>query len=416
MMAHNVWAVIRREYLQRVRSRWFIFATLGVPVFMLASILIPGYFASRSNAAGRQVTIVDRTDALYEPVAERLMEGGYEVTRETWAEDVVATLSRKVTDEELGAFLLLDQATLREGAAGYYAGERPSALRSLAVRQAVVAAALEAHLGEQGVDAGALLGGGELLITVVGDEAQETTEAEMVVGFIGAFLLYMIILLYAVAVMRATLEEKTSRIIEVIVSSMDPWHLMLGKILGVGSVGLTQLAVWALSGLLLATIGIPALLAARPELASMDAMGSLLPGLGEGVMFVVLFVCGYFMFSSLYAAVGSMCNTDEEAQQAQLPVMFLIVVPILFITPVMEDPGSTLATSLSLVPFFTPILMWPRLTAGAVAPWEIPLAIVLMGLTVLGVAWLAGRIYKVGILMTGKRPTVPELWRWIRRG
>ena len=120
------------------------------------------------------------------------------------------------------------------------------------------------------------------------------------------------------------------------------------------------------------------------------------------------------MFSGLYAAVGAMCNTDEEAQQAQFPGILLIIIPIVFITPVMEDPGSSLATWLSLFPFFSPILMWPRVVTGAAPVWQVGLSFALMAVAVVAVAWLAGRIYKVGILMAGKRPTLPELVRWVR--
>ncbi|GMV06790.1 MAG: ABC transporter permease [Gemmatimonadota bacterium] len=415
-MRGNVWAVIRREYLQRVRSRWFIFATLAVPLLMLASILVPGYFASKEAATNRKIVLVDRTGALYDRLSSRLAEGGYAVERAEWDDSAEVTLTRRVEDKQIAGFLVLDEETLRQGTATFYSGERPSPLRSLALRQATVGTALEVHLEQQGVEAGPLLGGGDLRVETLGTDSGDLSDGTMMVGFVGSFILYMVILLYAVAVMRATLEEKTSRIVEVVISAMDPWYLMLGKILGVGAVGLTQLAVWGVSGALMMSMGLPALAAARPELVSLTSLGDFLPGAGMLLLFVVLFVFGYFIFSALYAAVGSMCNTDEEAQQAQLPVMLLVIIPIMFLSPVLSSPASPMARALSLFPFFTPILMWPRLTTGVVPAWELGLSLVLMGLTVVGVAWVAGRIYKVGILMTGKRPTLPELWRWVRQG
>jgi ABC-2 type transport system permease protein len=214
--------------------------------------------------------------------------------------------------------------------------------------------------------------------------------------------------------MRATLEEKTSRIVEVIVSSMKPWHLMLGKILGVGAVSLTQIAVWLSMGALAVGAGIPMLIAARPELANLDTVVAVLPGLWLLILFVGLFLFGFFMYSGLYAAVGAMCSTDEEAQQAQFPVMMFLIIPILFVLQAIQEPLTPLVTWLSLFPLFSPVLMWARVAGGGVPGWQIGLSFVLMGATVIGVAWLAGRIYKVGILMAGKKPSLPELWRWVR--
>jgi ABC-2 type transport system permease protein len=156
------------------------------------------------------------------------------------------------------------------------------------------------------------------------------------------------------------------------------------------------------------------LVAARPELANLSQVADVLPGVGTFVLFVGFFLFGYFMYSGLYAAVGAMCNTDEEAQQAQIPLIFLLVTPVLLVMNVIQDPLSPMSTALSLFPLFTPILMWGRVATGVVPVWEVALSFALMLLAIFAIAWLAGRIYKVGILMAGKRPTLPELWRWVR--
>ena len=139
-----------------------------------------------------------------------------------------------------------------------------------------------------------------------------------------------------------------------------------------------------------------------------------LPGLGLTSLFVALFLGGYFLYAALYAAVGAMCSSEEEAQQAQFPVVMLLVAPIMFIMPVIENPTSPLAVTASQVPFFSPVLMYARAATGAVPLWEILSALALLVLGVLVMAWVAGRVYRVGILMQGKRPTLPELWRWVR--
>lgn len=410
----NVWAVIRREYLQRVRSKWFIAATIGAPILMAGIIVIPAYFASRDDRAARDIAIVDGTNVLYERVAERMEESGWTVHEERWRADVVTELRQAAADGDLGGFIMLDELTLETGEAIMYATDRPSAIRRMTLRSSIVRAALEYQLEQRGVDAQALLRGGDLRIEMLSGEGAETGRPEFLVAYLGAFLLYMVILLYAVAVMRATLEEKTSRIVEVIISSMKPWHLMLGKILGVGAVSLTQMGIWLLAGALLFATGLPMLIAARPELSNLSEIRDLLPGIGMLPLFLGFFIFGFFMYSGLYAAVGAMCNTDEEAQQAQMPIVMFMIVPIVMVPSVIENPMTPLSTGLSLFPLFTPILMWGRVAGGGVPAWQVGLSFVLMLLAIFAIAWIAGRIYKVGILMAGKRPTLPELWRWVR--
>ncbi|MDP2954925.1 MAG: ABC transporter permease [Longimicrobiales bacterium] len=410
----NVWAVIRREYLQRVRSKWFVISTVGGPLFMIGLMVIPAMTGSRAERAGRNIALVDRTEVLHERLIPRLEESGYTVTREAWSEDVVPRLTQKVTDEELGGFLLVDGETLSSGTAVFHGTKTPSTLQRVTMRAAISRTALEKILEDQGVDAESLMSGGELKVEMLSGEGAGFEDPQFLVAYLGSFFLYMMFLLYSVAVMRATLEEKTSRVVEVIVSSMKPWHLMLGKILGVGAVGLTQMAVWVGSGAILASAALPAVIAARPELATLANAREFLPGAGLLGMFLIFFLFGYFIFAGLYAAVGAMCNTDEEAQQAQFPVMLLVIVPILFVMQTIQTPNTALSVSLSLFPFFSPILMFARVSVGAAPAWQVILSFVLMGLTVVGVAWVAGRIYKVGILMAGKRPTLPELWRWVR--
>jgi ABC-2 type transport system permease protein len=336
------------------------------------------------------------------------------VAEEPWTVDVVTDLRQQASDGEIGGFLVLDDLTLETGEAVLYVNERPSLIRRMTLRSAIASAALEYQLEQQGLDAGAMLAGGELRVEMLVDEGSDTDDPQFFVAYMGTMFLYMVILIYAVSVMRATLEEKTSRIVEVIVSSMKPWHLMLGKILGVGAVSLTQIAVWLSMGALAVGAGIPMLIAARPELANLDTVVAVLPGLWLLILFVGLFLFGFFMYSGLYAAVGAMCSTDEEAQQAQFPVMMFLIIPILFVLQAIQEPLTPLVTWLSLFPLFSPVLMWARVAGGGVPGWQIGLSFVLMGATVIGVAWLAGRIYKVGILMAGKKPSLPELWRWVR--
>lgn len=414
MMWRDVWAVIRREYLQRVRSRWFIAATILAPLFVLGIVLLPAWFGSQGGEVDRRLAVVDGTGVLYERMAPLLEEAGYQVYEQRWHADVVTELREVAAVGSIGGFIMVDELTLETGEAALYTRSRPNPLRQVTLRSAIARAALGFQLDQRGVDVEAMLGGGELDIQMLGGGGTGAEEPRFMVAYLGSFLLYMAILVYAISVMRATLEEKTSRIVEVVISAMKPWHLMLGKIIGVGAVSLTQLGIWLALGAVGVLSGLPALVAARPEMADLSQIAEAMPGLGMVALFFGFFVFGFFMYSGLYAAVGAMCNSDEEAQQAQLPVLLFLVVPIIMVVSVIDDPSSNLSVGLSLFPLFTPILMWARVAGGSVPPLEIALSFVIMALATLGIAWVAGRIYKVGILMAGKRPTLPELWRWIK--
>ena len=293
----SVWAVIRREYLQRVRSRWFIFATLGVPLLLITATAIPIWLAARNEAAERTLVLIDQSGELGDAVAAALARGGYTVVRASAADE--AALRRRVETRDVGSYLVLDRESLTAGHARLIIVDDPSAFRELGIRQAVIQAALERQLAGTGTDVGQVLRGGALDVELVGGSGGGLDDPAFAAAYAGSFLLYMVVLIYAVSVMRSVLEEKTSRIVEVILSSLRPWQLMLGKILGVGAVGLTQLAAWAVVGAAVAVVGLPALLAARPELGQLADFDGILPGPGFLGYFTVFFVCGYFMFSAL---------------------------------------------------------------------------------------------------------------------
>ena len=413
-MWHNVWAVIRREYLQRVRSKWFIVATAGGPLMMAGLIIVPAWLAVQGERDQFNLAVVDGTGVLYEGLAPRLENGGFEVEEARWHANVVTELREQATRGELGGFIMVDELTLETGEALYYSMDVPSALRQVTVQTSVARTALEYQLEQQGVDPEGLLGGGELQVEVLSASGSDISEPQFAIAYGGAFFLYMVILLYAVAVMRATLEEKTSRIVEVIISAMKPSELMLGKIMGVCAVSLTQMTIWIAAAVALLAGAIPMMIAARPELANLEGLREIAPGMGLTFLFVGFFVFGFLMYSGLYAAVGAMCNSDEEAQQAQFPMITLLVIPIVMVAPIIQAPNTPLATGLSLFPLFSPILMWARVSGGGVPVWQVALSFVLMALMIWVIAAIAGRIYKVGILMSGKRPTLPELWRWVK--
>jgi ABC-2 type transport system permease protein len=418
-----VGTVAAREYLQRVRSPAFLIGTLAAPLLFLAFVALTSWLGGRFQGEELPVGLVDRSGELAEGLSPRLREAGFQVEELAappperslrWGEEPLS----RVTSGELAAILEVDEETLRAGRAVWWGEEPPAALRRIVLRQAVAQAAREERMREEDDDgARSLLRGGVLEIVLAEDgEDDRSRAAGVVLGGAGAFLLYFALLVYGAMVLRSVLEEKTARIVEVVLSSVRPWELMLGKILGVGAVGLTQLSAWLLSGALIATAASWTVLPLLAETRVREEMTALVPGAGLVAFFALCFLLGYLIYSSIFAAVGSMCTTEEEAQQLQIPVVMVVLIPFIFLFPVLQEPSSRLAVALSLFPLFSPILMFARVAVGEVPAWQALLSVVGMLGALWVVAWVAGRIYRTGILMQGKRPTLPEIWRWVRTG
>lgn len=420
----QVWSVIRREYVERVKTKAFILSTLGMPLLMIGIMAAVGFVAYLSEQSERRIALLDETGLLGERVQEALDRAGYDVELAAAGTDA-EELDRQVTDEELEAYIVLDDATAREGVFRYRSKEPPGGTRNLLMRSAVVEEVVDLRLGqiEDGESVRRLFEGGSMEYEPVGLDEAEAEEAEaerisgMITGIAGGIILYIMMLAYGAQTLQSVLEEKQSRVVELIVSSLRPWQLMLGKIVGVGAVGLTQVGIWIGCAALLAGVALPGLSAAAPAAEDLEDLAQFreyLPGPGAIVLLVVFFLLGYFLYSSLFAAVGAMCKNLQEAGQAQTPLIFVIIVP--FMLQMMTFQGNNLPWMnwVAMFPFFSPIMMYPRAVMGDAPAWMVALSIVLMALTVWGAAWTAGRIYKVGILSQGNRPGLRELVRWIR--
>lgn len=418
----QVWVVLRREYLERVKTKGFILATLGVPLIIMGIMAFSIFMGVRSERSEREMAVVDFTEsALAQDVAQGLEAVGYSVEIADPAAGV-AGLDQRIEDDELEAYLVLDDLTATDGTFVYRGKDSPGRMFSGLSRRIVVEAVLSARLDATGDAAGVgqLLGGGEIEYEPVGlrDDSGDggpsiDRDVSTVAGLGASILLYMTTLVYGTYVLRSVLDEKRNRVVEVVISSLSPWQLMLGKVLGVASMGLTQFGVWAAFVGLIALVGLPFLVANVPG-ADVSQILQVLPGPGLVVLFLLFFLLGYFLYASLFAAVGAMCNREEDAQQALFPVMMLLVIP--FVLQMSTINGSRMAWVewAALFPFFSPVLMYPRAVAGDVPMWMVGLSLVLMAGAIAAMAWVAGRIYRVGILMQGKRPTLKELVRWVR--
>ena len=222
----------------------------------------------------------------------------------------------------------------------------------------------------------------------------------------------MTLIMYGVITMRSVLEEKTTRTVEVLISAVRPFQLLMGKIVGVAAVGFTQYLIWMTSAALLASYGTAMASAVKPGAGSSFPQIHL-PFALLGYL-AVYFVLGYFLYASLFAAVGAAASNEQDAQQLQWPVTLPLVFGFIMFQGVLRDPSSTMSVVLSEIPFFSPILMILRLAAQTPPWWQVALSIALLALTTLGVVYFSGRIYRVGVLMYGKRPSVAELFRWLR--
>jgi ABC-2 type transport system permease protein len=283
-----------------------------------------------------------------------------------------------------------------------------------AVRTSLVAARLESS----GLDAASAEAVARLRVRISGEKITDEGRggsglAGTIFGFGVAFLLYMSIILYGQNILRGVLEEKTTRVAEVVVSSVSPDILLAGKVMGVGAVGLTQMLVWVASGVFLWEQRVRILGMMGVENMPQVSFPTIDPLVL--VALVLFFILGYTFYASLFAAVGAMVGSQEEAQQASQPVLMLLIFSIIFVQPVMTNPTSQLANVLSFLPFSAPIIMPMRMTATPVPPLEIIGSLIGVALACVASIWLSARIYRVGLLMYGKRPSLRELARWIRQ-
>jgi ABC-2 type transport system permease protein len=301
------------------------------------------------------------------------------------------------------AYLVLGPGVLDHEEPQYYA-KNLSDFSLGALRQAVSAAISEHRLLRAGFDADKI----SSMMKPVGLKTFKEGGArqDFMVAFGLLFFLYISVLFYGLFVMRGVIEEKQSRIVEVVISSVKPIQLMLGKLIGIGLVGLTQISIWAIAAGLISVFG------ARV----FAGQGARIPNIPVSLLvyFVVYFILGFFLYATLYAIVGAMVSSEEEAQQIQFPVTMLIIVPMLIFGVIMSNPNSGTSIALSMVPFFAPTLMMLRISLVSPPLWQVLLSMVILMATTLCFVWAAARIYRVGILMYGKRPSLAELGRWLR--
>jgi ABC-2 type transport system permease protein len=411
--------IIKREYLTRVKSKGFVIGTIIGPLVMSSFVLVPFLLGRYSGPDQYRIAVLDQTgDAALIERLEALLapkqpgQARYQLFREEVRpgddpEPRRHELAGRLARKELEGFLIFPPDTLARKEITIYAKNSSAVIGRSRLEDAVNKAISERRIALAGLDAERVR---ELTRDVqlkAVNERGESGRGRIMLAFTLLMFLYLTILVYGVTVMRGVTEEKQNRIIEVLLSSVRPFELMLGKVIGIGLVGLTQYMIWAIFGGLLSVVSAaPFLMAYSDKLPKISIL--LL------VCFVIYYVLGYFLYATLYATVGAIVSSDDDGQQVQMPITMMFMLGMILSTMVLENPTGTTATVLSLVPFFGPSLMFLRIALEAAPIWQIALSIVLMIATIVGVVWLAAKIYRVGVLMYGKRPTIPELVRWMR--
>ena len=427
----KLFAVIRREYLERVRNKWFVIVTVFGPVFFAVVMILPAYLSVRGmrDAKVADVRVVDATGTgLGARVAQRIARAKAVRVDTVAAADLVAaesTLVLEVMADRLTGYLILDSATVASGRARYAGRNASSVGENEQLEGAVRSALLGLRLETAGVEAAAADSITRLRVNL---EAERITDSGKggsglggaIFGFVIAFTLYMAIILYGQAIMRGVLEEKTTRVAEVILASVKPDILLAGKVIGVGAVGLTQFGIWIVSAVFFwseRTRLIGAIAGPAAATAGAAPSGFVFPTIEPFTIVALLlfFLLGYTFYAALFAAVGAMVGTQEEANQAVQPVMMLLIFSIIFVQPVMTNPTGRLAEVMSMIPFSAPIIMPMRMTATPVPTLTVVASLAGVALAALAAIWLSARIYRVGLLMYGKRPTLRELLRWVRQ-
>lgn len=429
--------IIKREYLQRVSKKSFLLLTFLAPILFAAMVFVPLWLANLKSDEVKNIVVLDQVgkyaSALKNTDEYRFLpaEGDMEEYRQS-------------EDKEIEAFLSIsdDLLTHPEAATLYSKKQIPIGLKREVNNQ------LSAMLEQEKLDSYQIPDLKQIIddckvsfdIQTVkweddGSESSSSAEVMTVIGFVSTFVIYMFILMYGSMVMQGVMEEKTNRIVELMVSSVKPFDLMMGKIVGIGMVGLTQVFLWGILTVVLVSGSLflfggdatqtadlmmsgnmnqaAMMTSADPTVLKIQDIIHSIPIATLGINFLLYFIGGYILYASLFAAIGSAINQPEDANQFMTPMMIFILFGFYAGIYSVENPDGPLAFWCSLIPFTSPIVMMVRLPYD-IPLWEHILSLVLLFVAAYGCVWVSGKVYRTGILMYGKKPSIAELIRWIK--
>ncbi len=434
--------IIQREYLSRVRKRSFVIMTLLGPILMAAMFIIPVYISTREGEV-KKIAILDETRIFKEKFTDTKTLVFKQVSTD------IGTLKTHLADSGYYAVVHIPKTeAIIPSSAIIYSNKQASVTVTSHIRNIMQKEVERLKLEASGVDE-AVIESAKTKIQLAtfkideeGNEEKSFTEVSMVIGYIGGFLIYLFIFMYGSQVMRGVIEEKSNRIVEVILSSIKPFQLMMGKIVGIAMVGLTQFVLWvlltaalvttftALTGTSLSEAGSAQMLVTEDsrlvpsevipdedELDSdelqfvLEAIHTLNYGTILG-FFLFFFIGGYLLYAAMFAAIGSAVDNEADTQQFMLPITVPLILSIILIPYIINNPEGPLVFWASIIPFTSPIAMMARIPFG-VPYMDLSLSVILLILGFVGTTWLAGRIYRTGILMYGKKVSYRDLGKWI---
>lgn len=429
--------IIQREFNERVRKKSFIITTLLTPLLFAGLLLAPGLIMNAKTASTKTIIVADASGL----VADKLQSNRtvkYEVSHEE-PETLRSELQSGGLDGAFGVLAIGADVARNPRNVQLYSREASTLELETAIARQIQSVLESEKLKQYNID-----NLDEILRQVntpvalsayktgAADTAESSSAVALIFSFIFGFMIYMFIVLYGAMVMSGVIEEKGSKVLEVMVSSVRPFQLMMGKIIGIASVALTQLLIWIVLIVVIMTFVTPLLgPGTAAQMGDMAAAGALPGGLDPDMMkilssltdtgfilrllggFLLFFIGGYLLYSAMFAAVGSAVDNPADAQQLQMPITIPLILSIFVLINVMSDPNGSLAVWFSIIPFTSPIIMMARLPYGVPA-WELIASAVVLYATFILFVWLAGKIYRVGIFMYGKKPTIGEVIRWSR--
>jgi len=399
---HNIWLIAKREYTERIRTKGFIIATVLIPTLMGGGIFAATSLASHSKT-GSHIAVVASQPQPAQDLKHELESGkdnAMSVDIVAPSPAVTSTLDKQMEKKQLDGYLVIHQdANPAQPTFDFAPRSSADIATAGAVKDGLHTVLNREYLTQHGASASEIEAFSKPVdIKIVGKAADAKTS--FIVAYILFFLMYMVVLMYGMNVARSIIEEKTSRIFEVLLATIKPQELLAGKILGVGAVGLTQVGVW--------------MIAAAGFAAQAGAMSAVTISPTQAIFFIVYFALGYALYSSVAAALGAMTNSEQELQQLNMFLMMPLFFCMLMIAPLIQNPNSTLSRIVSQIPFCAPLLMNFRISLSMPQPWEIALSMALIVVTIYIVLSISSRIYRVGILMYGKKPNLPEILRWLK--
>ena len=429
---NNLKLIIQREYLARVRNKTFIVMTFLSPLILVGMFSLIAYLSMLNNSEKHTIAVKDDS-GLFEGEFENKEEIDFVDVSAISLEDAKLLVKEK---EYYGVLFIPDTKNSKELAQSirFFGKEAPSIGILKQIERTISKNLTTRERIARGLDISEIESAeAKVNIQIENFEGKRTSKmsnyVKMIFGGAAGYLLMMFIIIYGNMVMRSVIEEKTNRIIEIIISSVKPIQLMLGKIVGTSLAGITQFSIWVVLGtvLLFITSSLTGmnLLEAQPQMETIEqaSNGEIqqliidianLPMLTLIISFLVYFIGGYFLYSSIYAAIGAAVDSETDTQQFMFPIILPLMLGIYVgFFSVIENPHGTVSTIFSMIPLTSPIVMLMRIPFGV--PWyELVISLIILFVTNAGVVWLAAKIYRVGILMYGKKPTYKELYKWIK--